>query len=310
MRILLANRVRPILLIAFTNHALDHLLISVLDKAITKKIVRLGSRSNDERISNFSMESLERLDSSTNRSAINKAYRAIKNSENELKKVLDQLQGGEVPASEREEYMTLFFPSHLDELKHPPSWIQAIRESEVGWTTAGGKETAEMRPEYDFWLSCADIDWVVAQNQVKEQKAEALANRFASLDIEEAESQSSDGMELIDEEEFEDFEPMDELEDEETEEAGLRQFLAATGLAELPAIPDTDRPLEELQADDMVWGMSMTERERLAFFWTEATRQEFFDRKRDSFAYLKEKYENAREAYEECQAQVSSAFIA
>lgn len=39
-----------ILLLGLTNHAVDHLLLSVLDSEITKKIVRVGSRSKNERI--------------------------------------------------------------------------------------------------------------------------------------------------------------------------------------------------------------------------------------------------------------------
>jgi hypothetical protein len=109
----------------------------------------------------------------------------------------------------------------------------------------------------------------------------------------------------MDDEEVEELDPLDAFEDEDTEKAGLRQFLADANLTELPSIPEMDRSLEELKADDLVWEMSMTERARLAFFWTEATRQEFFDRKRQSFTYLKEKYEKAREAHDECIAQVS-----
>ncbi|KAJ7346800.1 hypothetical protein DFH08DRAFT_869366 [Mycena albidolilacea] len=49
LQVLLANHVRLILMIAFTNHALDHMLTSVLDAGITNKVVRLGSRSADEK---------------------------------------------------------------------------------------------------------------------------------------------------------------------------------------------------------------------------------------------------------------------
>jgi len=58
LRVLVHNKIRPILLIAFTNHALDHLLGNVLDVGITRKIVRLGSRSADERISEFSLDNI------------------------------------------------------------------------------------------------------------------------------------------------------------------------------------------------------------------------------------------------------------
>src|SRR4051812_4304250 len=130
MRTLLANGAGRILLIAFTNHALDHLLLSVLNAGITKKIVRLGSRSSDEKIAQFSLENLERLSttSTTNQIGINRAYGARKRAETELKDVLQALQGGPVEGSERKEYMELCHPDHRDELLHPPPWIQKVRE--------------------------------------------------------------------------------------------------------------------------------------------------------------------------------------
>ncbi|KAF9504410.1 hypothetical protein BS47DRAFT_1308218, partial [Hydnum rufescens UP504] len=42
LRVLVENQVKPILPIAFTNHALDHILRSGLDTGITKKVVRTG----------------------------------------------------------------------------------------------------------------------------------------------------------------------------------------------------------------------------------------------------------------------------
>lgn len=48
-------------MIAFTNHALDHLLSAVLDAKITNKIARLGSRSIDSRVSKYSIEELEKI---------------------------------------------------------------------------------------------------------------------------------------------------------------------------------------------------------------------------------------------------------
>jgi hypothetical protein len=59
IRVLKANNIGPILLIAFTNHALDHILSSILDADITKRIVRLGRRANDERVAEYSMDKLE-----------------------------------------------------------------------------------------------------------------------------------------------------------------------------------------------------------------------------------------------------------
>ncbi|KAF9506180.1 hypothetical protein BS47DRAFT_1305576 [Hydnum rufescens UP504] len=56
LRVLVGNQVKPNLPIAFTNHALDHMLGSGLATGITKKVVRLGSRSADLKISSLSLE--------------------------------------------------------------------------------------------------------------------------------------------------------------------------------------------------------------------------------------------------------------
>jgi hypothetical protein len=50
---------RPIVLLAFTNHALDHILRAVHDTGVTKDIVRLGSRSKDDVVSEYSLEAIE-----------------------------------------------------------------------------------------------------------------------------------------------------------------------------------------------------------------------------------------------------------
>lgn len=53
-------------MIAFTNHALDHMLRDVLDGDVTKDIIRLGSRSKDEVVSQYSLETLEKLQPKNN----------------------------------------------------------------------------------------------------------------------------------------------------------------------------------------------------------------------------------------------------
>ncbi|CAK9783070.1 unnamed protein product [Cutaneotrichosporon oleaginosum] len=51
LRVLFANKAGPVLLLAFTNHALDHIIRAIHDADVTKDIVRLGSRSKDEVVS-------------------------------------------------------------------------------------------------------------------------------------------------------------------------------------------------------------------------------------------------------------------
>jgi hypothetical protein len=302
MRVLLANGVGRILLIAFTNHALDHLLRSVLDAGITNKIVRLGSRSSDERIAQFSLEHLERIStgSTTNRISINRAYAARKSTEAELNKVLQELQGGPVSGNDRKEYVELYHPGHREELLDPPVWVQQLRQMDAGWTKANTREAQNKRSEYDFWITCQDIRWLQAQLAPRETRQETSVNQFAPLAIEDA------GDDEMDDEDALSSDGAESLELESDEDRLRNEFLRQAGLVELPAVPSSNRPLDELLEDTMVWHMSSQERNRLDRSWTEATRQHFLERKKDSFGYLKTKFEDAQIAYEECQSQVRS----
>ena len=301
MRVLLANRVGRILLIAFTNHALDHLLGSVLDAEITNKIVRLGSRSNDERISPFSLENLEKIGpiSTASRISINRAYGARKKAEKELITVLQELQGGQVSDSDRKEYMELFYPGHRAELLDPPEWIRQLRLSEAGWTIAGHRDAQDIRSEYDFWAACSDIQWLKHQVDAKETKRKSTVNQFAALNVEEVEEDEWGDDDVLSQS---DFSESFEIEDEE--DMLRNQFLRQAGLDDLPNLPSSDRSLDELLGDSSVWLMSSQERSRLHHSLTEETRQYFLERKKNSFGYLKTKFEEAQVAYEESQSQV------
>lgn len=57
---------RPIVLLAYTNHALDHILRAVHEQGVTKDMLRLGSRSKDEIAGQYSLESLEKEQRQTN----------------------------------------------------------------------------------------------------------------------------------------------------------------------------------------------------------------------------------------------------
>ncbi|KAG8778184.1 hypothetical protein FRC16_003941, partial [Serendipita sp. 398] len=303
MKVLLANHVKPILLIAFTNHALDHLLRSVLDMGITSKIARLGSRSNDEELKQFSLDALEQLANADtmDQSAIKRAYFNLKRSEEELSDVLKQLQGSTVSEEDRTEYLELCRPDHHDELMHPPVIVNSILASEEGWTQVGAKQAESL---FEFWRTGRDIIWIDQAHSSTNAKAERqLSNRFVKLNVDDLEDEDET---LSFDEDFTDFE--DSLEDDE--ESGLRTFLEAARLTALPSIPSTDRPLDELQADPMVWAMSRNERSRLTKAWEEGARQQFFDRNRTSFTYLKTKYEDAKRAYEECKDQAKLRILA
>ncbi|KAG9020488.1 hypothetical protein FS842_007285, partial [Serendipita sp. 407] len=294
MRVLLANNVNKILLIAFTNHALDHLLQSVLKMGITSKIARLGSYSNDEDLKQFSLEELEKSHSTSRRSqSINDAYGNLKVIERELSAVLKQLQGGPVSVKDRTEYMVLRFPDHNSHFLDPPSIVSSIRASEEGWIQAGSRKPLKGLSHFEFWKTGRDIVWLEqAHSSIKKKVKHRPSNSFAELEIEGG----WDDDEIADlESEFGDL--------EEEKEDGLQAFLKNAGVDTLPSIPSSNRTLGVLQDDPLVWAMSRIERACLAKSWEEGARQHFFSRSRSSFASLKTKYEHAKQQYEECRYQ-------
>ena len=83
---------RSTVLIAYTNHALDHMVTSVLDARITEKIVRLGTRSADERIAQYTLDKLEKLASEAvlNRS-MKRQYAKMKKLEEALTRTMTSI---------------------------------------------------------------------------------------------------------------------------------------------------------------------------------------------------------------------------
>jgi hypothetical protein len=315
MRVLLENNIGQILLIAFTNHALDHLLHSILNADITQKIARLGSRSSDEQISRYSIEELAETQpsESIDRGGLNRAFKAMRYSEEELKTVLKELQGDLVSEEDLKIYIEMHQPEHHEELNYPPHWIRLLKEREQGWTKAsknGSNPTATSY--YQSWTSGEDIQWLKARRNIQENSIHGLNNRFAELNLEEV---WSDDESLDSWGEMSDLSAIEEDSTTESDASGdneakaFRQFIKQSGLSRLPDIPSSDRALDDLLVDPFVWNMSMAERERLARSWVHTTRQYFFEKKKSSFSHLKEKYEAAKQEYDDWDAEVCCSIL-
>ncbi|CAG8772060.1 14270_t:CDS:1, partial [Acaulospora colombiana] len=202
--------------------------------------------------------------------------------------------------------MEIYQPEHQDELCHPPGWIQLLKEQGAGWNrTNRGASVPNPASFYDYWSSGTDIQWLEARRNQQEESATRITNRFSGLELEEVQNEDEDS-ESWDDLDFSDIDGdsatgSNTSDDEETR--ALKQFMMLSGLDQLPDIPCSDRPLDDLLADPLVWRMSMVERGRLSKSWMGSTRQYFFQRKRQSFSDLKEKYESAKQEYDDCYAQ-------
>lgn len=166
IRILVENGVGPIVLIAFTNHALDHMLLSIINNNITKDIARLGGRTSEEAIKAFSIEELERM---AGRSFFERALKSehakLKETEEQVMKVLGRVIGTSVPSHVLLAHLQLAYPDHIESLQDPPKWISTLhelnKESMGGdsWRTVGRREE-EKEPDrslYAFWKNAHDL---------------------------------------------------------------------------------------------------------------------------------------------------------
>lgn len=127
IRVLIANNIGPILLIAFTNHALDNILHHVLEKKITTKIVRLGFRSADEVVSQYTLANLSKnFSQSKLAKAAGREYYELKSTEEEMKDEIAQMVNREVAGHNMDGHISREYPNHHDELQTPPFWIQRL----------------------------------------------------------------------------------------------------------------------------------------------------------------------------------------
>lgn len=150
------------------------MLGSVLDAGITKKIIRLGSRSADERISQYSIETLEMVDGE---SRLNRTFsgirRELKNIQESIRKLMEKVlkQDLESDSTQVMKYLSTFHPEHHGYLDSPPSWIRNIKtifgddDDDAGeWQQQGrrGKAFAKDMSFYAFWRDGSDLDFIGA----------------------------------------------------------------------------------------------------------------------------------------------------
>jgi len=167
-------------MIAFTNHALDHILTSVLDAGITNKIARLGSRSTDERISQFSLEKLEivagqsRLDRTFARN-----HRELKAVEGEIEALMKNFAQSVIASEEITHYIETQYPDFSEHFLFPPRWVSIIHElstnTEDDWQQVGRRNReldANDGSLYGFWMRGGDLNFLSAMHHQSSPETE------------------------------------------------------------------------------------------------------------------------------------------
>ena len=302
-RILIDNKIKPIVLIAFTNHALDHMLNSILDAGITERIVRLGSRSTDERIAGYSLMNLERKNSSMNRQT-RRENDAKKNIEDEIRNVVKDIQIPEPSKHQIKEYLQKNWGEHLSIMYEPPFWIAeyAARlwesEGEEGEWTVQGKKGKGKKPThlmdhtyYGLWKRGLDIAFILPPQP-----------RFAPVELSKKQKRKQGGQNaqpsvvVI---------PPTQQQQEQYQER-MFGFFSGLGFGDsIPPVPVGNRPFAQLQESPDVWSMSLDERKRLAEHWEEEMRRLAYHNYLGKYKWLRNRYEEACERYDAVCDEVS-----
>ncbi|KDQ16534.1 hypothetical protein BOTBODRAFT_107034 [Botryobasidium botryosum FD-172 SS1] len=165
IRVLIANKITPIILIAFTNHALDHMLLSVMDAGITSNIVRLGSRSANERIAELSLERLEtRKQKGGLDRSIGREYRTLKETEAKMKELMARIARRDISIIEVQKYVFDHSPALHSSLEAPPLWIGTLFDAWVKesaeWTVAGRAKGATDTTRFTYWREAHDLAYL------------------------------------------------------------------------------------------------------------------------------------------------------
>lgn len=260
---------------AFTNHALDHMLSSILDDKITSNIVRMGSRSSDERILEYTLDKLERTSESSRNSGERRLYKAMKDMERDIVEVMESIQLPSLSWGKVDQFLQIQYSEHALAFSNPPYWVQRLfdakHEDEVehgAWEMAGGRGkkkakdilTDEVLTIYRFWRECHDLQYIQPMPMLPAGYDPAVLAFFESLGF------------------------------------GLN----------VPPTPFTTRPLDTLLEDDFAnpWSMSASERRLISSFWEERIRSEAYEIHVDEFYRLREEYKRACREHQEVRDEV------
>jgi len=283
------------------------MLNSILDAKITKKFVRLGSRSTDERIGEYSLRNLEKTSTDTSMSRqIGREFAGKKKFEEQMRRVMENIQIPEPSEDQIKEYLQIYWEQHLSMMYEPPFWIAqyAARlwapEPDAGegeWITQGKKGKAKeethlmARTYYGLWKRGLDIAFIqppqprfTAIEPPKKQKKKKQGGQNSQQVVMVPPTQG----------------------EQEAYQKRMLEFFSALGFGDsVPPVPTGNKPFAELEDSPAVWAMSFEERQRLAEYWEEEMRRLAYNDHLEEYQMLREDYEDACEKYEAVSDEVS-----
>ncbi|KAG9004570.1 hypothetical protein FRB90_010846 [Tulasnella sp. 427] len=297
LRILTENHIGPILLIAYTNHALDHILCKVLDDGISLKVVRLGNyMSTDKTVADACL--LDHLvhNEETTRTDRTSAYRhlqAMKEVRDDISVLMNQIIKIDTTQPSLDDYLLLHCPDHLEELNNPPYWIQHTFEEFSGFRDTEGNVDTLM----DYWAKGKDLKLITppvngtqpVTNSSATSADHVGGGRYAIL------SHDSQDTNLVQRA----GRSRSVLTVAEAWLLDKQRYFRKIGVSDVPTLPDGRRDIRALLNDARVWKMSQKERETVCAFWTNEVRAEARTVQMAEFDRLKGRLEESRTLREE-----------
>jgi hypothetical protein len=294
------------------------MLSDVLEKKLTSKVVRLGSRSADETISRYSLEQMELVAGKTRLDrTFGRDYRKLKTIEEDLKQLMIEFLRRELHSTFILRHLEVQYPEEYELLVHDaPSWVVALRDllsqDSEGWQTANGKKEKEKDDSiYTFWRSAKDLELIESKlyqdrdTSKGKGKAKQTSNAFEALVVLTPEDDAPD-------EEPTEPSPDDDLasveEEKELTFADLQdvpRFLQRFGIDVVPDIPTTTRNLGQLLDEPSPWSCSRPERDILHAHWSSEVKRNLEQQETSSFRKLREQHAEALAAYNEGKIEVS-----
>ncbi|KIO21374.1 hypothetical protein M407DRAFT_80478 [Tulasnella calospora MUT 4182] len=264
LRVLIANHIGPILLIAFTNHALDNIILKVLEKNITKNIVRLGSRAG-ETVAELSLDKIVANMNKTHKDrAQGKAYAMMKRSEEAMKDFMDEIVGEKGRLAQFEIYLSSHYPLHDEELHNPPVWIHQLYSESQDPGFEHPNRPTEPKSLVDFWRRGGDLAFITYRTGDGSSEAPILDHAAWTND--------------------------------------RKLFFEDTcGSRTIPPSPTTDRGINRLLQDPDIWNMSKAERDRLSAYLNQAMLESSHPEQLEEFERLKERHHEATVEWKEIQ---------
>ncbi|KAI9142789.1 hypothetical protein BKA69DRAFT_1113975 [Paraphysoderma sedebokerense] len=244
----------PILVVCYTNHALDQFLTHLLELGINK-LVRIGSRTSDEKIRPFQLNHRLQGIKPAGISQVAEYRKGLERIAGDIKNLSDKIANRKIDDQELFDHLLLVNPYQHDSFLDSNS-----DDSDDGFEVA--KKGKKKYSIIDRWIQGKDIDEKISMRKRLEKarkepirKKGKTENVFAVLAEEQVENSTVVQNENID----------------PTIETQIQSII----------IPNSRRPLEELQAITDVWSLSKHERRCLYDDWVckiiDTYRNEFID---------------------------------